>query len=593
MAMVIAALAAAAPAAAAQQGLTMSVYNNSAWYGAPLRSSVVPGFDVSVPIERTGGSPTPFSVEITGTLTYPASAKPCFENDHGCFTFNCSFGAASYGFLWFDDHLVCQNGAYVLHPDSFDGSAGNPLRVLSKKEITVRLQAYVDPAGASLEAAGADPQRLAIEQNGLELRSVEAAEVDGGMCNGTWHTGDDFNGHDYKSIDKRTASAGDCCALCAADPACAAVTWNSPSSKFGDSNCNLKWAAPPKPWRTDMAGEMSMQLRPNLPGPGAPPPPPLPSSLDISVQWMSGWGSGGPITPPVFTPIDAAMLKPTLVPEEATRVALQQNLTNGWGTWANSVLDLVLMPEGARLTVGLCQISSGKCISSTRPSDTGTMRVAEHAYDKSYVRMFLTFQSANVSVEFSSGAGEQASELDLALTPLNCAGDADMQDGPTVNCSDFAVTLLPSFAWGRGGDWELSGNSLTATGAGLRTVTMQTTAEASTSLRAHPPSAVRGASQVTFPLGTGGGLSTKPKPSFAAIVSHMSAAHKAVHATHDKYGELSEVANAVQSAVMWCLLYVPSELGPFAPVSRSWAFLTPTRAPQRTDEWVYVIFDWE
>ena len=179
MAVVIAALAAAAPAAASQQGLTMSVYNNSAWYGAPLRSSVVPGFDVSVPIERTGGSPTPFSVEITGSLTYPSSAKPCFENDHGCFTFNCSFGAASYGFLWFDDHLVCQNGAYVLHPDSFDGSAGNPLRVLSKKEITVRLQAYLDPAGASLEAAGADPQRLAIEQNGLELRSVEAAEVEG------------------------------------------------------------------------------------------------------------------------------------------------------------------------------------------------------------------------------------------------------------------------------------------------------------------------------------------------------------------------------------------------------------------------------
>ena len=81
---------------------------------------------------------------------------------------------------------------------------------------------------------------------------------------------------------------------------------------------------------------------------------------------MSGWGSGGPITPPVFTPIDSAILTPTLDPSETTRVALQQNLTNGWGTWANSVLDLVLMPEGARLTVGLCQISSGKCISSVR-----------------------------------------------------------------------------------------------------------------------------------------------------------------------------------------------------------------------------------
>ena len=34
--------------------------------------------------------------------------------------------------------------------------------------------------------------------------------------------------------------------------------------------------------------------------------------------------------------------------------------------------------------------------------------------------MFLTFQQANVSVEFSSGAGDRAAELELALTPLNC-----------------------------------------------------------------------------------------------------------------------------------------------------------------------------
>ena len=45
-----------------------------------------------------------------------------------------------------------------------------------------------------------------------------------------------------------------------------------------------------------------------------------------------------------------------IVPQ-ATRAALQHNLTNGWGCWANSVLDIVLMPEAARLTVGLCQLS--------------------------------------------------------------------------------------------------------------------------------------------------------------------------------------------------------------------------------------------
>ena len=42
---------------------------------------------------------------------------------------------------------------------------------------------------------------------------------------------------------------------------------------------------------------------------------------------------------------------------------------------------------------------------------------------------------------------------------------------------------------------------------------------------------------------------------------------------------------------MWCLLFVPSEIGPFAPVSRSWGFLTPKRLLPG-DEWTYIIFDW-
>ena len=72
----------------------------------------------------------------------------------------------------------------------------------------------------------------------------------------------------------------------------------------------------------------------------------------------------------------------------------------------------------------------------------------------------------------------------------------------------------------------------------------------------------------------------------------MATARAAVLATHAKYGDLAEVARAVQAAVMWCLLYIPSELGPFAPVSRSWAFLTPTQVAPGS-EWIYVIFDWD
>ena len=64
---------------ASSSGLTMRVYNNSAWYGQPIQSSVVDGFDQQVPVHPGGSA---FSVELVGTLTYP-QAKPCFENDKG------------------------------------------------------------------------------------------------------------------------------------------------------------------------------------------------------------------------------------------------------------------------------------------------------------------------------------------------------------------------------------------------------------------------------------------------------------------------------------------------------------------------------
>ena len=61
-------------------------------------------------------------------------------------------------------------------PASYDGSVGNPLRVLSKRIITVRLRAYMDPTHPYvIEPAGLDQRRVAIEANTVELRSSAAA----------------------------------------------------------------------------------------------------------------------------------------------------------------------------------------------------------------------------------------------------------------------------------------------------------------------------------------------------------------------------------------------------------------------------------
>ena len=108
-----------------------------------------------------------FSCQITGALTYPAS-KRCFENDRGCYTFNCSFGASTYAFLWLDDHLVCQSGAYAPKPNTFDGSEGNPLRVLNKNTVVVRLRAYWSPHGHRLDS-GDVALRTLVDNNNATL----------------------------------------------------------------------------------------------------------------------------------------------------------------------------------------------------------------------------------------------------------------------------------------------------------------------------------------------------------------------------------------------------------------------------------------
>ena len=51
-----------------------------------------------------GGATEPFSVEVLGTLSLPADARP-FER----WIVTCESRAGSF-FLWLDDHLVCEGG---------------------------------------------------------------------------------------------------------------------------------------------------------------------------------------------------------------------------------------------------------------------------------------------------------------------------------------------------------------------------------------------------------------------------------------------------------------------------------------------------
>ena len=192
-------------------------------------------------------------------------------------------------------------------------------------------------------------------------------------------------------------------------------------------------------------------------------------------------------------------------------------------------------------------------------------------------RLAVPAKGANVSIEFASGVGANASALDLAMTPLNCASAAELEaglaaTGGTVNCSDFAASFHSDFAWSRAGSIVTTQDTIEYRGAGLRTVSLHPTSPASSSWWA----STGDPSRLSFVLGAGGGLTTaSATPSFDSIQSRLAFAQAKVLGLHAKYGKLAEVARAVQAAVMWCLLYVPSELGPFAPVRCALRFAAP------------------
>lgn len=134
-------LASAAPAS--QQGLTVSTYNNTAWWGEPATQTIAQavGFVATLP-SSTG------SVEQTGTLTLV----------HGqSVRVSCVFGAGIvFGMLHLDDHLICQTGANTGTncgppgtPHRCNGT-DNPLPVMTRTQLPLRLAVvYSSPAATT------------------------------------------------------------------------------------------------------------------------------------------------------------------------------------------------------------------------------------------------------------------------------------------------------------------------------------------------------------------------------------------------------------------------------------------------------------
>ena len=154
----------------------------------------------------------------------------------------------------------------------------------------------------------------------------------------------------------------------------------------------------------------------------------------------------------------------------------------------------------------------------------------------------------------------------MVAEPVSCA---------KANCSDYALVILPRFAWFRQGevsiDTATAAAVLSPMGLAARTVRLTGTADAALPL----PAAVAAAPHVAVPFAAPGAagriglLETagSAAPSLTAIQATIDAAAKKEYESYKKYGEYADVKEAVQAATMWNYVYTPAEVKQARPPS--------------------------
>lgn len=99
-------------------GASLRLFLNSAFAGEPAYNRTLSSLSVP-PLPVLVGT----SIEVVATLQLPVTGE---------LNITCEFLNATYAFLWIDDHLVCQTGAYTDVPVA---RLDLPLRRLSKAVV--------------------------------------------------------------------------------------------------------------------------------------------------------------------------------------------------------------------------------------------------------------------------------------------------------------------------------------------------------------------------------------------------------------------------------------------------------------------------
>lgn len=251
------------------------------------------------------------------------------------------------------------------------------------------------------------------------------------------------------------------------------------------------------------------------------------------------------------------------------------------------MLGVIRLPDSSCITTAICQLSSAKCLVATHIEDSAAqIRVGVFATDASYWQFYLGYEGVNVSLAYTGGVGG----LNVLVEPIGCS---------SANCSDYAVVVLPRFAWFRQGDVraDAKSSSIILSPMGMPSRELSFTRVDNITI-ANPSVMGPSIEQLAFGLGNGpvgiqekmiDQVSGSRRPTIDEIEAIIAKARAKEYARYAAYGHLADVKEAVQAATMWNYIYTPAEYGPILPVSRSWDFV---KHPVNLD-WGYVIFDWD
>ena len=541
-------------------GLTLSVFNNSALVGPPATTAVLPNGNIT--FAKAG----PYSAQLLGTFAAAVGES---------YAFQCSFGpAVEIAFVYVDDHLVCSHGTYGAGVDS-------PLPAMSKKELVVRAELF-GAAAAAVTAGGGDA--VTVTAN-IEATIFAAGPGVLGMAGGVGGVGgytlyagyniDNNDGRDMRTLggDLTNVTSADCASACEQKQAqgCVGFVRRQQDEEGARAVCFLRKLN----GATDTCQAALSTAKTNF---------------NTYTRDASCGTIRVPTPPPTpgLAPLPTARLTPSISAAEQTRLTLQRAHPSmlGWGAWLHrSILTLVKVPEGIALTPALCRLSTKQCDTATT-IDKGPLgvRVGPHAYDRSYAQYYVQGGGKNVSIEFSGG-----SELQLLVTNVEGAANDD---------NDFAVVFYAEALWERAASIAVApnGTALHLAPWGLDAVTLSASGATDVSVEASLPAAVAGAPHIALRLGGTPSNASAGISSIGATDASVDALRKTLGARREtelgryaQFGELAEVKEAVQGATMWNLVYTPAEAGPLAPVARGWDFTSGAR----NKDWGYVIFDWE